>query len=243
MAGEAETNLGKFKNEGHTAFVLGYTGESGKALIKDFNQLQLFKRVVLIGRREITLDPSFGPEFEQKVVDFENLEAHRDVFKGLDIGFSCMGTTRGKAGAQGFVRVDHDYVLNAASIAKEEVQTKTVPSLYTRTKGQVEEALKVMHFDRLSIYRPAVLMCNRQESRPGEAVARFLLKPISYIFPTAITTPVEVLSRAMINNMVAPSTQSVELYENKAIHQLSGISGVCKSQNNRVSEAETSKAK
>ncbi|KAK7500428.1 hypothetical protein BaRGS_00008335 [Batillaria attramentaria] len=34
-----------------------------------------------------------------------------------------------------------------------------------------------------------VLMCNRQESRPGEAVARFLLKPISYIFPTAITTP------------------------------------------------------
>ncbi|KAK7500426.1 hypothetical protein BaRGS_00008333 [Batillaria attramentaria] len=166
MAGEAETNLGKFKNEGHTAFVLGYTGESGKALIKDFNQLQLFKRVVLIGRREITLDPSFGPEFEQKVVDFENLEAHRDVFKGLDIGFSCMGTTRGKAGAQGFVRVDHDYVLNAASIAKEEgchhfniISTmsadKNSSLLYTRTKGQVEEALKVMHFDRLSIYRPA----------------------------------------------------------------------------------------
>ena len=35
---------------------------------------------------------------EQKVVDFENLEASRDAFKGLDVGFCCIGTTKAKAG-------------------------------------------------------------------------------------------------------------------------------------------------
>lgn len=253
MASDAEANLERFRGEGHSAFVLGYTGESGKILIRDLNKLQVFKRVVLIGRREINLDPSFGPDFVQKVVDFENLDEHRDTFKDLDVGFSCMGTTRAKAGVQGFVRVDHDYVLNAARLAKDGgcrhfnlISTmsadKNSSFLYTRTKGQVEDALKVMLFDRLSIFRPAMLMCDRQESRPGEAVARILLKPISYIFPTAITTPVEVLSRAMINNMVAPG-QHFELYENKAIHQLSAISSGCSSSNKKATEAETPKAK
>lgn len=260
MASETETSLDRFKGEDHTAFVLGYTGESGKSLIKDLRELKVFKKVVLVGRREVSLDPSFGPEFEQKVVDFENLEASRDVFKGADVGFCCIGTTKAKAGASGFVRVDHDYVLNAASLAKEEgcrhfsvISTmsanKNSSMLYTRTKGQMEEALKVLHFDRLSIYRPAVIMCNREEHRPAEAFARVLLKPVSYLFPTAITTPVEVLTRAMINNVINPG-EPVEVYENKAIHQLSGISSVCKNKNKKAeppaepqAEQDTNKAK
>ena len=35
---------------------------------------------------------------EQKVVDFENISDYKDVFKGIDTGFCCLGTTRGKAG-------------------------------------------------------------------------------------------------------------------------------------------------
>ena len=86
-------------------------------------------------------------------------------------------------------------------------------------------------------------MCNRQESRPGEAFAQVLLKPVSFLFPTAITTPVEVLARAMINNVVAPG-EKVELYENKAIHQLSGISGRCKNTDSpSKAKEDTAKAK
>lgn len=86
-----------------------------------------------------------------------------------------------------------------------------------------------------------VLLCNREESRPGEAVARAFLKPVSYFFPTAITVPVEVVSHAMINNLVSPAKQPVEVYENKAIHQLSGISSGCGAKQSR--SAESSKAK
>lgn len=63
MSAEAESNLEKYRAEGHSAFVLGYSGESGKVLVQDLNNMKVFKRVVLIGRRKVALDPSFGPEF------------------------------------------------------------------------------------------------------------------------------------------------------------------------------------
>ena len=63
MASESDSNLEKYKGEDHSAFVLGYTGESGKSLLKDLSRLKIFKKVILIGRREVTLDPTFGPEF------------------------------------------------------------------------------------------------------------------------------------------------------------------------------------
>ena len=71
-----------------------------------------------------------------------------------------------------------------------------------------------------------MLMCNRREPRYGEALARFFLKPVAYLFPTAITVPVEVLAKALVTNAVGQG-QPVELYTNKAIHQLSGARGQC----------------
>jgi len=46
-----------------TAFVLGHTGGCGKELVKALSKAKLFQRVVLIGRRQVELDPSLGPEF------------------------------------------------------------------------------------------------------------------------------------------------------------------------------------
>ncbi len=77
----------------------------------------------------------------QKVVDFESLEAYKDAFKDCQIGFCCRGTTHAKASAisdcpaallrnvhktallmEGFCRVDHDYMLQSALLAKEGCQ-------------------------------------------------------------------------------------------------------------------------
>ena len=38
-----------------SVFVLGYTGETGKALVKELDQTSTVKKVVLIGRREVDL--------------------------------------------------------------------------------------------------------------------------------------------------------------------------------------------
>lgn len=67
------------------------------------------------------------------------------------------------------------------------------------------------------------MLCDRQENRAGEAFFRTILKPIFYFFPTAISTPTEVVARAMLNNAISISSgNKTELFENKAIHMLAG---------------------
>ena len=76
-------------------------------------------------------------------------------------------------------------------------------------------------------------MVDRNESRPLESVARFVLVPVSKLFPTAITVPIEVVVRAMVNNILAPTEKTVEVLENKAIHLMSGISSICPKESNK----------
>jgi oxidoreductase len=106
-----------------TCFVLGASGESGKALIKELIRLKPFERVVLIGRRKLdyqdeelrklvgrspfsrfslhlSVIPTTCNVFqEQRVIDFDKIEDHKAEFAGFNVGYCCLGTTRGKSGA------------------------------------------------------------------------------------------------------------------------------------------------
>lgn len=53
------------------------------------------------------------------MVDFDKLEESKDAFSSVDMAFCCLGTTRGKAGKEGFVKVDLDYVVNSAKLLKD----------------------------------------------------------------------------------------------------------------------------
>ena len=50
------------------------------------------------------------------MVDFDKLDESADVFQGHDVGFCCLGTTRGKAGAVS--TICHCKTLLAASLKK-----------------------------------------------------------------------------------------------------------------------------
>ena len=63
-------------------------------------------------------------------------------------------------------------------------------------------------------------MCDRVEKRTLEAVARFLIRPVQYMFPTFITTPVEILAKSMINNTLLANKPKHQIIENYEIFQL-----------------------
>ena len=54
--------------------------------------------------------------------------------------------------------------------------------LYLKTKGQVEEACAALKFDKLTIYQPGLLLCDRQEDRTGERIAQCIAKPLFSAF-------------------------------------------------------------
>lgn len=63
MAEAGADNLNKFKEQGMTAFIVGYTGEVGKELVKALNRTQAFSRVLLVGRRKADLPEDLGDNF------------------------------------------------------------------------------------------------------------------------------------------------------------------------------------
>lgn len=52
-----------FRDKNQTAFVLGYTGEVGKELVKELAHSNIFSKVTLIGRRQITYDDEERQKF------------------------------------------------------------------------------------------------------------------------------------------------------------------------------------
>lgn len=112
-----------------------------------------------------------------------------------EILISCLGTTRRKAGSnEAFAAVDRDLVLEVAKAAKQAgtPQMITISSVgadadsnnfYLSVKGQAEDGLQALGFDRLDILRPGLLRGNRDEHRPGESLALMIAPLVDSLIP------------------------------------------------------------
>lgn len=190
------------------ALLLGGSGETGKQVLKQLNMNPLVSRIILVGRRLLEVDDQ--PKVDQKVVDFDQIEDHKIAFDGADFAICCLGTTRGKAGKDGFVKVDYEYVVNSAKILKEGGTCQEFHlvsswgakhdawALYPQTKGKTEEAIKAMGFSRTSIYRPGLLMTSRDETRIFEKIARGFAGYFDKSSKYSIAT--EVLGKVIVYN-------------------------------------------
>jgi uncharacterized protein YbjT (DUF2867 family) len=104
----------------------------------------------------------------------------------LDAYVSCLGTTLRAAGSrEAFLAVDRDLVLHLAQLAhglgaRHAVLVSSVGAsrqsgnFYLRVKGEVEDAMARVGFDRLDILQPGLLIGPRSERRTGEALAQRL---------------------------------------------------------------------
>jgi len=218
-----------------TALLLGGTGETGKEVLKLLVTTPVYGKVVCLGRRLVDLPQGEGwDRVEQKVVDFDDLSQHKDKFDSVDTAFCCLGTTRGKAGKEGFIKVDHDYVLEAAKLLKaascpdfhlltSKGSNKDSWFLYPGTKGKVEEAVRELEFPRLTIYRPSLLKCARQENRTGEGLIRWIAEMIDKANSWSI--PTSMVAQAMVATSLTPPTPGVEVMEHSDVVKVASEAG------------------
>ena len=172
------------------ALVIGATGLIGRALTDQLAAAEGISQVVTLTRREV---PHPSPKVHNQIVDFARLEDVAGQFSG-DLLFSCLGTTRKQAGSIAAQRqVDLDYQLHAAQIAAARgvAHYLLVSSSganahsrnpYLQMKGELEDAVLQLPFARISLFRPSLLLGERQELRIGEKLG-------SWILPLLCTLP------------------------------------------------------
>ena len=193
------------------ALIFGATGLVGSHLVPQLLAHPAYAEVHTFGRRELQLRHD---KLHQHLVDFERLEDYRELIVGEDC-FSCLGTTRKNAGGKAaFRQVDFDYNYLIALIAsRNEVNQYLLvssvgadadsPFYYSKVKGELEKAVRELDFWSLHIFRPSILLGERNENRFGEAIAQKLGKAIDRVTGNLLSKykPIDAedVARAMIH--------------------------------------------
>ncbi len=172
-----------------TALVIGATGLIGKHLTIKLLSSNYYSKVKVLVRKPLDLN---HPNLEQIIVDFDNLDSSKII---ADDVFCCLGTTMKAAGSkEAFYKVDFTYpvTIAKAALVNGAKQYLIVTAMgadeksmiyYNRVKGEVEKALSELHYPTLLIFRPSMLLGERNEPRLGEKIGEILMNVFSFITP------------------------------------------------------------
>lgn len=179
-----------------TAVVIGSTGLTGAELVKKLVQESSFSQILAICRNKNSItDIIFtNPKVRILQFDFKNwndLELQIRSFAGTSVSsfFCCLGTTIRQAGSEeAFKKVDYEYVVNFAKLAKlckaEQLiimsalgADKNSRIFYSRIKGEMEEDVQREFSEKLYFLRPSLLLGERKDFRFKERLA-ILLAPL-----------------------------------------------------------------
>ncbi|WP_020652774.1 hypothetical protein [Massilia niastensis] len=134
------------------------------------------------------------PKLQAPQVDFDRLPQDAPWWQA-DATICTLGTTIKAAGSQeAFRRVDHDYPLAAAQLARRHGTPAFVLNsaigadpasriFYNRVKGELERDLAAVGFASLTHVRPGFIGGQRQESRPGEQAMVLALRVLGPVLP------------------------------------------------------------
>ncbi|KAG7242668.1 hypothetical protein INR49_020041 [Caranx melampygus] len=226
MAEDMKTLEENFKQQNKSCFILGASGETGRLLLQDLLERNIFSKITLIGRRQLTFEGEAYKNLVQEVWTLRSLMIMQLLSRVMMWATAVWEQPEQKQGL--FIRVDHDYVLKSAELAKAGGCTqfhlessrgadKNSNFLYLKVKGQVEAEIGELGFDRYAIYRPGVLLVDRQESRPGEWLARKFFGAFSAVCSTSMAIPIQTVAKAMVSNTLLQPEQKMEILENKDI--------------------------
>lgn len=207
---------------GQIANVIGASGLVGKELVLQLLENNKFELVRVFVRKATGIIHS---KLEEKIINFEEPERWSHLVRG-DVLFSTLGTTIKSAKTKDRqFRVDYTYQYEfAKAAAQNEVSTLILVSsmganarssvFYSRIKGELEDAVSLLGFKRLIIFRPSILDGKRLEKRSGEKIGLIFTRFITQlIFKRYRPTPVDILAEKMIRSA---------LYEVNGCHIVEG---------------------
>lgn len=212
------------------AIVLGASGLVGRALVQSLHELGQCEQITVIVRHAIS-------EFEhlekvQQLILEDFLLLNDEDVNGHTHAFSCLGTTLKKAGSrQNFYDIDFEINAHFADLLQDKpIHYLLVSALgadsnswifYNQVKGELEDYIQSLNLAQVSIFRPSLLLGQRQDTRVLERFAqkaygivepwikkRFRYKPIS----------AQQLAHTMVE-VAQSQTEAFQIYDNLSLQK------------------------
>lgn len=212
------------------ALILGATGATGKELVKELLNNPNFYKISVFGRRVPDID---NKKLFKYKIDFSELNKIKKLLSG-DILFSALGTTLKQAGGkkQQFL-VDYTYQYEFAKIAVEN-GTKNYSLVsstgadknsfffYPKIKGELEESIKKLPFNKIQIFQPPTLIRQSNLARRGEKIGIKVFNRLNKIglFKSQKPLPVKILAKIMIDAALSKNSDRLEIFSTQDIAEL-----------------------
>ena len=201
--------------EKRNALIAGATGLVGSHLLKRLLADDQYEKVIIITRKPLE---NQHPKLIQKKIDFDKIESLKLDLQ-IDDVFCALGTTIKTAGSQdAFYKVDFTYVVSLGKwCAANGVQRFLIVSamgasakssiFYSRVKGEMETTVSQLNIAQIQVFRPSLLMGDRNEKRGGEKLAQIVMGTLGFLFAGPLLKykgiHADVVAQAMIKSAKA----------------------------------------
>ncbi|MBO0948369.1 oxidoreductase [Fibrella forsythiae] len=208
-----------------TALLVGATGLVGDILAHQLVDSAAYDRVQVLTRRPLGWQ---HPRLQEIPFDFDHPNG---LLVRADDIYCCLGTTIKKAGSkEAFRKVDYQYPLDIARLGLENgaSQFAIVTSMgasasssffYNQVKGEIERDLTALNYPSLLIFRPSLLLGNRNEKRLGERIGSGIMRLVDPLIPAKYKAiDAEKVASAMLTTM-QQSLSGKHIFESNDLQQ------------------------
>lgn len=158
----------KTKSSNPSILFLGATGAVGGEALKTLIATNQFQKITVLGRRNI--EGISNENITQHKADIFNVNSYENILPNHQVAICTLGVGEpSKVSKEDFIKIDKDAVIDFAKACKNagvqhfsllssvSIDVKS-SSFYLRTKAELVEALKVLNFERLSIFQPSMIL-------------------------------------------------------------------------------------
>ncbi len=173
-----------------TAVILGATGLTGSYLLEMLLNSDDYEKVKVFTRRSVQKQ---HPKLEEIICNLLNLREYADDFTADEV-FCCIGTTKAKTPDKAlYHQIDFGIPVMAAELAEKNNITafivisaigadKNSRIFYSRTKGEMEEAVLQKNIPNILIFRPSIIFGKRNDKRWFEEMGLFFINMLQVFF-------------------------------------------------------------
>jgi uncharacterized protein YbjT (DUF2867 family) len=217
----------------HSVVMLGASGAVGGMVAQALSQMPGIKQLTLLNRREISALSL--PRVVQLVRDVTDVHDYSQFLSGHQVAICCLGVGQpSKVSKEEFVKIDKTAALDFATACKQAGvrhfqllsavgASAASKSHYLRTKGELQDAIVALGFERTSFFQPSMILTPTNRYGFTQGVMLAVWPTLSVVLQGGLRKyrgiHVETLGRAIAKNTITTG-QGMEILRWDQINSL-----------------------